>query len=372
MEEEKKIVILHILHAEGGQESGVRSIVPKHIEHQAKYAKVALLNCNNTDVNELKNICEVYKTQDIKDGRISNLPEPFNNPDLVVFHSIYYYSYIKLYKQCKKMNIPYIIVPHGSLTRKAQKQKWFKKIPANILLFNGYIKNAEAIQYLIEGEMLNSKKTNRYIIHGNGIEIQDSIKTYENKKDGEFQIIYVGRYDTYIKGLDLLVKAVNLIKNELRNNNMRIYLYGTDYRGRKKQIEELIIKNNINDLITVNGPLWGEEKVKKLYDADVFIQPSRTEAQSVGIMEAISIGIPCILTKETNYGEVVQKEEIGWMTETTPKGIADKILEAYNNQEKLEAMCKNGKKYAINNFDWNEIAKQTIDGYKKIINDRGV
>lgn len=370
MKKERKITILHILHAEGGQESGVRSIVPKHIEYQAKYANIALLNCNNTEVNELKGICKVYKTQDIKEGKIYNLPEPFNNPDLVVFHSIYYYPYIKLYKQCKKMKIPYIILPHGSLTQKAQKQKWYKKIPANILLFNRYIKNAEAIQYLIEGEMLNSKKTNRYIIHGNGIKIIDSIKTYENKKTDEFQIIYIGRYDTYIKGLDLLVKAVNLIKKELRNKNIKIYLYGTDYRGRKQKIEKLIRKNNVNDLITVNGPLWGEEKIKKLYDADVFIQPSRTEAQSVGIMEAISIGIPCILTKETNYGEIVQKEEIGWLAETNPQGIADKILDAYNSKEKLEEMCKNGKKYAVDNFDWNEIAKKTIDSYKQIINNR--
>ena len=364
---EKKIVILHILFVSNNKTSGVRNIVPKHLEYQAHIANVALLNCNNTEVEEADGKYNVYKLEEIQNKEIKNLPEPFNNPDLVVFHAIYYSQYINLYKQCKKNNIPYIIVPHGSLTKQAQKQKWIKKIPANILLFNGFVNNAIAIQYLIEGEMEKSRNNRKYIIAGNGIELSNTQKQYVNNKLEQFKIIYIGRYDTYTKGLDLLIKAVSLIKDFMRQNSIKVLLYGTDYRGRQKQIEQLINYYKIKDIVEMNGPVWGEEKIKAMCDADIFIQPSRTEGQPVGLMEAIEIGLPCIITEETNYGKIVEEEKIGWMIKIDEKDLANKIVEAYKNKGNLQKMSENGKKYAKNNFEWKIIAKRTVESYIKIL-----
>jgi len=366
MNNTEKLNILHVLHVSENRTSGVRNVVPKHLEYQANLAKVALLNCNNTEVEEAKGKYDVFKLGEVNNKKIKNLPQPFNKPDLVVFHTIYYPQYIDLYKQCKKENIPYIIIPHGSLTKEAQKQKWFKKLPANMFLFNRFINNAVAIQYLIEGEMEKSRRVNKYIIAGNGIELNSERKEY-NKENKVFKIIYIGRYDTYTKGLDILIKAAVLIKEFLRENNIKIILYGTDYRGRKQQIEEIINYNKVSDIVKLNGPIWGKEKVNTMCKSDLFIQPSRTEGQPIGLMEAIEIGLPCIITEETNYGKIIEKEQIGWLAETNEKSIAQKIIEAYDNKDKFEQISQNAKKYAANNFDWNVIAKKTIKNYAKII-----
>ena len=365
----EKITILHVLFVSDNKSSGVRNIVPKHLEYQASFANVALLNCNYTELEEAKGKYNVYKLGELQDKKISNLPKPYNKPDLVIFHAIYYPQYLRLYKECKKNNIPYIIVPHGSLTKKAQKQKWLKKIPANLLLFNRYINNASAIQFLIEGEKDNSRKCKRYIISGNGIDTTSlKEKIYNNcNNDSQFKIIYIGRYDTKTKGLDLLMNAMGLIKEYARKNNIILAMYGTDYRGRKKEIESLIKHLKIDDIVKINGPIWEGEKNRKLCEADIFIQPSRTEGQPVGLMEAIDVGIPCIVTKETNYGEIIQKGDMGWCAETNAESIAEKIKDAFENRANLYKMSEKEKKYAQEEFEWNKIAREAIKKYKNTI-----
>lgn len=368
---EDKFTILHVLFVSNNRTSGVRNVVPKHLEFQSKFADVALLNCNDSEVEEAKNKYNVFKLKDIKEGKICNLNSPFNKPDLVVFHAIYYPQYIDLYKQCVKSDIPYIVIPHGSLTKQAQKQKWIKKIPANILLFNGFIRKAKAIQFLTEGEMNKSIKYKSYIIDGNGIELSTTKKIYNNDSTSKsFKIVYVGRYDTYTKGLDLIINATISIKEFCRANNIKVIMYGNDYRGRLQKIRKLINNGDVSDIIEINGPIWDKEKIKKLCESDVFIHPSRTEGQPVGLMEAIDVGIPCIATMETNFGNVIKEYGLGWVPETNSKGIACAIMEAYNSKNSLKDISSKEIKYALDNFEWNNVAKKTINDYRGIVNER--
>ena len=84
-------------------------------------------------------------------------------------------------------------------------------------------------------------------------------------------------------------------------------------------------------------------------------------------MEAINIGIPCIITKETNYGEIVEENKIGWMAKLNKESISNKILESYDMRNELEEMCKKAKKYSKNNFNWDFVAKETIDMYFELL-----
>lgn len=368
---EKKLTILHILYVSENKASGVRNIVPQHLQYQSQFADVALLNCNDTEVEEAKGVYNVYKLSELKDKKIKNLPEPYNNPDLVVFHAIYYPQYINLYKQCKKEKIPYVLVPHGSLTKKAQRQKIIKKIFANLLLFNSFINNAEVIQYLVDGEKKDSRYEKKYIICGHGIKLTKKIKKYDksSKENKPFIYEYIGRIDTYIKGLDLLIEAVNMVKEYVEKNNMKFMLYGPDYRGRRKKVERLIKKYELENIVFLNKPVWNEEKIDKLLEGDVFIQTSRSEGQPLGLMEAISVGLPCVVTKETNFGYIIENNNMGWQADANANDIAKKIIKAYECRSEYPIITKNEIEYAEDNFEWNHVAKETIEKYKMIVNE---
>ena len=60
-------------------------------------------------------------------------------------------------KELIKKKIPYVIIPHGSLSIKSQRHKYIKKKIGNFLIFNRFIKRANFIQCLSQRELLETK-----------------------------------------------------------------------------------------------------------------------------------------------------------------------------------------------------------------------
>lgn len=143
----------------------------------------------------------------------------------------------------------------------------------------------------------------------------------------------------YFKGLDLLMECINDIKKYMRENNIIVSLYGKMYKDYDK-VKKMVDDYQINDIVHLNDGVYGEEKYSKLLNADVFIQTSRSEGQPLGIIEAISLGLPCILTRGTNFGELVESEEIGWVSDFSKESLESSIKEAFSQKNKLPEMSK--------------------------------
>ena len=195
--------ILHIAYISNNKANGVSVVVPKYVEEQAKYEDLALLNLSNYSISEEYENAKIFNIPNA--NSIKLLDEPFNNPDLVIFHEVYRYPYIKIYKELNEKKIPYIIIPHGSLNKKVQRKNIIKKKIGNIVFFKRFVKYANKVQFLSNREKSMSIKYNKnsYVL-GNGICINENIKKI--KKDREiFKYIYIGRFDIKVK--DIRIKA---------------------------------------------------------------------------------------------------------------------------------------------------------------------
>lgn len=359
------MVILHITSIRGGKYSGISIVVPEHVKNQSKIETVALFNCTNFIPEDSKGRYKVYLKENNKFD-INQLENPFDKPDLVVFHGIYTPFYIKIYKNLIKNNIPYIILPHGSLTKKAQNKKKFKKILANKLMFNKFIKNAKKIQYLSENERENSrayKKDN--FVSGNGIYIP-SVKLKKFKNSDVLKFTYIGRLDIYHKGLDILLEAAKFTKRQTTSKEFELNIYGP-FNGEELELKKYVKKYELENIVNIKDAIYGEEKVKILLDTDVFLQTSRTEGQPLGIMEAMAYGLPCIVTEGTTFARVVKENKCGYASDENPKEIANNIVRIIDNKEQLESLSINAYNFAKENFDWTKIANETIKKYKRIL-----
>ena len=150
--------ILHIACTNGDMCNGVQVVVPQHLIAQSKYANIGFMNISNIQVSGFN---KQFNWRN--DSTLSDLPSPFNHPDLVVFHEAYRIQYLKISSYLRKKNIPYVIIPHGELSKGAQKKKYFKKKIANILLFNRFINNSIAIQCLSTLELESPALEKKFI-----------------------------------------------------------------------------------------------------------------------------------------------------------------------------------------------------------------
>lgn len=352
--------ILHIARIGDNYCHGVSVVVPRHVCAQQRYEQVGLLNISGYKYESID--CQLDYTEPFD---LENLQPPFNCPDLVVFHEVYRPQYLKIYKKLCKKNIPYIIVPHCELTKGAQKKKWIKKKIANLLLFSKFIKNAKAIQCLSEVELNDTAYGKKKFIATNGMDVANEKKEKFSQSDLKF--LYIGRIETYQKGLDLLVEAISLIKDFVKRENCKFYIHGPQYPSRCGQINELIEKYSLEDVIKVCGSISGSAKSLEILNSDIFIQTSRFEGMPMGILEAMSYGLPCIVTKGTTLARYVIENDAGWACDTNAEEISETIKLAISEKAKLSNKSDNAYKAVKKDFNWKTVAENTIAQYKSLI-----
>lgn len=351
--------ILYISHLSGKLSNGPSYSVPAQIKAQSSYDNVFWWNLTNAILEQWLETGLFHGIQDYPNSLISNLPSPFNVPDLVVFEDFYYIDDVFHALECKLRKIPYVITPRGALTWQGQSQKHFKKSIANFFAFRPMVRNAAAIQFLTKNEFEDSgnKWNKNYFIEPNGI--HPIINKFEKRLLSPRIIgTYIGRFDVYHKGLDLLYEAVLEMQDSLRKANITINLFGPEREGQREIMYKKITENKITDVLTVNDGVFGADKETVLRKSDFFIMTSRYEGMPMALIEAMSYGIPCFASQGTNLSEDIRTHKAGWSCENTVESIKSALNQLIQNKTHILEYGKNAYLLSLK-YSWDTIAKRT-------------
>ena len=357
------MVVLHICPLSDDLCNGVHNAVPCHVKAQRAYADAALWNLGQPlDIDGL--------AQSYSADSLDALPAPYRQPDLVVFHEIYIPRYLPLSGELRKRRIPYVIVPHGALKRGAQQKSRLKKAAANLLLFKRFCNGASGIQCLTEIEKQESVMGKNLFVAPNGVDTPAQTKTAFRTDETHF--VYIGRILPFIKGLDLMIQAFALEKDFLRKHRCRLDIYGpTEDRGVSfiPEMQEYIRQGGVGDLVSLHPAVVREEKQRVLLDADVFIQTSRTEGMPMGILEALSYGLPCLVTEGTTFAQTIADKAAGWNGGTSAEEIARALRSAVNSRTRFGELSANAVRMA-NAYSWDSAAATAVRYYQECLKER--
>ena len=142
----------------------------------------------------------------------------------------------------------------------------------------------------------------------NTVTLPEITSEYIPRKDGKTHIIVAASYQ-YLKNPIGLIKALALLNNEERDK-IRVSWYGSknvSIYGTKAYNESLEIVNqhNLNNVISLNEE--NNNIANKMNEADVVALFSSVEGLPNTICEGMMIGKPIILTKVSDYKDLVDE-----------------------------------------------------------------
>jgi len=362
------MIILFVSNLSGDPSSGLTYSVPSRIKALECIDDVLWINLNDNTTDSWKEVNSFHMLNEYG-NRISLalLPKPFNKPDVVVFEDFYYLKTLIFSYELRRKGIPYIIVPRSNLTYLAQHNKsWLKKKISNHLLFYRFAQKALCIQYLTDTEQINSscKWNKKYIIVPNGITMPDKKKN-SFSKDG-IKSIFIGRLNAYHKGLDLLLEAIYNEKESLIAANFSLIIYGKKNRDFEK-LKEMVCNYKLMDIISFGGEITGREKEEAILMSDLFIMTSRFEGHPMGLIEALSYGLPCIVSEGTNMAGEINDADAGWTCEGNVRSIQNALLRAIREKDQYIIKSNNSLTLA-KEYNWTKLAHRFHDEVKRLLN----
>lgn len=242
---------------------------------------------------------------------------------ILILHSAFLAGNLVASLAVRRRGISSVFVPHGAYARNARRRNSLAKA-AWLTVESRVVDRALAVHAFLEAE----KGSIRDVVPRANIIVAPTpvdVPTDSAWVGGGGYVAWFGRYDIEHKGLDLIVEAYKLIPPERR---MPLRLRGRDSTNSRTQVAEMVASAGLSEWISVGGPVKAREKAGFLGSAELFLMPSRWEAFSIALLEALALGVPCIVSKDMPIAEELNSAKGAWLTSTDPRDIAEKLLQA--------------------------------------------
>lgn len=297
-------------------------------------------------------------------------PDIMRDMDVVHLHGVWAPMLMRVAREARRLGVGYVATPHGMLHPWIMSQGWLKK-RAGLWLNRSMLDHAMFVHALNAQErqvVERMRFASPIEVFANGMfaeEIADlpprgSFRARHPELGQAPYILFLSRLHVK-KGTDYLAEAFSLL-GRLRPN-VHLVVVGPDGGAgpaMRRRVRECGLTRRVHFL----GALYGQAKKEVIVDAHVFCLPSREEGLSIAILEALSAGVPCVLTRTCNFPEV-EEAGAGYVVDSDPASIALALQKVVDDPAGWPLMSEAGRRLVLDRFTWPVIARQAGAAYRR-------
>jgi len=181
------------------------------------------------------------------------------------------------------------------------------------------------------------------------------------KEEIEPYILFLG-FPWYLKGVDILIKAFNLISNEFPEYRLKIVGFCPD-----KSYFQTLAKGN--DKIELCNSVPYDEAMRLMSKCALFVLPSRTEGMPKVLLEAMAYKKPLIASNVGGIPTYIKHGFNGLLFESeNVENLAEKIKLLLNKPDYAKKLAENGYEYVHECLTENHFVQNYIHMIEKTFN----
>lgn len=266
----------------------------------------------------------------------------------------------------RRVDAPTVLSPHGVYSQESlAKSKWKKQIFKRLIELPSF-KKIEAICGLTQAEAAEAEAfgyRGRIEVIANGV--SEPLADLDGERfrqqlglaPGERLGLYVGRIDLHHKRIDAVATAV------AASPGWHLAVVGPDYRGGQAELEELIGGLDGGERIHIVGSLRGRQLGEAFAGSDVFLLLSSWEGMSMSLLEALSHGLPAVVSPGVERSMPIASVGAGW--EREPAELAPLLAELAANPERMNNAVAAAREF-IASHHWDAIAAEYARLYSSL------
>lgn len=214
-----------------------------------------------------------------------------------------------------------------------------------------------AVSYDVQTYLKTIGVKNSTVIY-NGIEL---ISLPNIAQGNEINIAQIGHIMP-LKNQAYSLKILKALKEKEINIKLNFF-GGIRNFGYEMEILKYIAENELFNSVKFYGNLGFDELFYELSKNQICIMPSLSEGLPLSLLEAMSLGLTCIVSNNGGMKEIIKVDFNGLVVDLTRDSDIQKIV-TYVSQRKFEQQSQNAKNFVAENFDSKIMAQKYFEIYK--------
>lgn len=294
--------------------------------------------------------------------------------DAVHVHGIWSPFQTLLCWEAERSGLATILAPHGMLSAWSLAHKHARKAAALAAIWQNLIRDATRLLALnaAEAAELCARFPGRHVaVVPNGVSLADfsslpaqgeAWRAVPSLRRGRRFVLFLARLHL-IKAPDLLVSAFAQLAKSIPD--LDLVIAGPDF-GMGSQLRAQVEMAGLSGRVHWPGAIYGRTKLALLRDALCLCQPSRYEAASVSMLEALACGVPVITTATANFPEIAG-EGAGTIAAADPVSLAAAIAELAGDETLRARQSSVARELVEARYTWGRIEPQARAVYEQAI-----
>lgn len=286
---------------------------------------------------------------------------PLLRPKCDLFHAIHQDSnYLPYGNRAKFVLTIHDLNGLAEISNESKKNQYKMRIQKRILRADAIVYISEFTKQEVQKEFIIDNRTKQKVIY-NGVSLADEDQLVLEKIKLPTNAPYLFTIGTVVPKKNFHV----LIDMMLELPEYHLIIAGTLFHDYAKKMQNKIIDLGLESRIHLYGNVDEQTKIKLYKNASAFVFPSLLEGFGLPVIEAMTFGLPTVLSNRTSLPEIgglhasyFENFSATHMAQTVQSAIANHTI------EKSELLKNHAK-----SFSWEKSSQEYLSLYLELIKD---
>jgi glycosyltransferase involved in cell wall biosynthesis len=296
--------------------------------------------------------------------------------DLLVVHGTWGKFSMRIADACRQGRIPYAVSPHNPYSPEMFRRRRALKRMYWLLLERPLLQSANAIHITAPSHELYLRErgidTPAFVVP-NGLEREFLDAARRNARSrptptrDPLRLLYYGRWNIYIKGLDLLLQG--LARARASGLPVTLQIAGKASNHQRSALRQLVASLGLHETVFLEGfidPLHSPH----VRDADFIVVTSRFDGFALVVVEALALGTPVIVSSKVGAAEFFDSDDGVIVVKPDPASIAASFELGLSERTRMREAAVAARPLLESEFTWGSLAQRWLREINRVIQDQ--